>query len=440
MRLRSAGDPGATTGSIMIIIVVTVMLMTTLIVSSSAIRYGLGGAPSPSSSSSSSVATTSATPGPSATTASASSSSTASPASSTSSASPLPPPVAPESSTYQSCVTDSGTVYCVEGNQTYFAQLSGSSGMGGWQATTSYPLDAGTCVAGSGYIYCVDGDDQGAASSSVYYAQLSSSGIGSWKETTSYPFPLDYGPSCVTSGGGIYCLGGNSTVPGTGGSDLVYYAPISSAGVGQWRQVGIYGYSGGVPVAVLNGPGPYVGLGSGPACVTSSGDAYCVGGALCYETIAGPGCVADRYSFYTVLGSGRGIQLPPGASADSPSAWANATIYPDLASLDSSYQDVDNLSCVSASGYIYCVGGGPEGGGVNATYFAPLSGSGIGSWTATTDYPVGIASASCVTDSGYIYCINGVATLGPAGTAVPTSYYAPLSGSGIGPWLPTSDF
>jgi hypothetical protein len=402
----------------MIIIVVIVMLVTTTLVSTSAIVHGIGGSSATATSSSSATTSTPST---------------------SSTASSLPPPTAPASSTYQSCVTDSSTVYCVEGNQTYFAQLSGP-GIGGWQATTSYPFDAGTCVASGGYIYCVDGDDQGAASSSVYYAQLSGSGIGGWSQTTSYPFALDYGPSCVASGGDIYCLGGNSTVPGTGGSDLVYYAPVSGSGVGPWQEAGSYGYSGGVPVAVLNGPGPYVGLGSGPACVTSSGDAYCVGGAVCYETIAGPGCVADRHSFYTVLVSGGGVQLPPGQSSDSPSAWANATSYPDLTSLDSGYQDVNNLSCVADSGYIYCVGGGPEGGGVNATYFAPLSSSGIGSWTASTDYPVGIASASCVTYSGYIYCINGISALVPAGTAVPTSYCAPLSSSGIGAWLPTDDF
>jgi hypothetical protein len=408
---RSAGDPGgttATTGSIIIIIVMMIVITTT--VATSAI-INVSSGPAASSSSSSSVAS--------------------------SSSSVIPLPTAPESSTYQSCISDSNIVYCVEGNQTYYAPLS-SSGIGNWRVTTSYPFESGTCVASGGYIYCIAGEEGGAPSDSVYFAQLSSSGIGRWTQTTSYPFALDYGPSCIASAGYVYCLGGNSTIAGTGGSDLVYYAPISSSGVGSWQQVGTYGYTQGVQVAVLNGPGPYVDLGSGPACVTSSGDAYCVGGAFCYATIAGPGCVADRFSYYAVLSSG--IHAPPGQSPVAKSAWANTTSYPDQTSLDFAYQDVNSLSCVADSGYIYCVGGGPAGGGVNATYFAPLSSSGIGSWTATTDYPVGVASASCVTYSGYIYCINGIAALGPAGVEVPTTYYAPLSSSGIGAWLPTNDF
>jgi hypothetical protein len=353
-----------------------------------------------------------------------------------SSSSGIPTPVAPYSSTYQSCISSVGYVYCVEGNQTYFAPLT-DTGIGNWHVTTSYPLYAGSCVGYSGYIYCVDGEYGGNASDSVYFAKLSETGIGDWSQTTNYPFAEAYAPTCFTSTGSIYCIGGNTTTPGTGGSNLVYQATVSSSGVGPWQQDGVYGYSGTTPVAVLNGAGPYVNLGSGPSCVVASGDAYCVGGADCYETISGPGCVADRFAFYASVNDG--IQAPPGRSA-SPSPWANTTEYPDQPTLDNDYQDVNDLSCVASSGYIYCVGGGSSDESSNSTFFASVSDTGIGSWNATTIYPVDVTSASCVTSDGYIYCINGIAVQPTTGEAIPASYYAPLSSAGIGDWLPTSDF
>jgi hypothetical protein len=172
--------------------------------------------------------------------------------------------------------------------------------------------------------------------------------------------------------------------------------------------------------------------------VTSSGDAYCVGGAFCYPTIGGPGCVGDRFSFYTSIISA--VLVPSVYTSPSTTAWTNTTLYPDLSSMDSGYQDVNNPSCVANSGYIYCVGGGALGNGVNATYFAQLTPSGIGNWTGTSVYPALVASASCVTYSSYIYCINGFPSNPNGDNPVSTSFYAPLSSSGIGRWLPANQF
>jgi hypothetical protein len=103
--------------------------------------------------------------------------------------------------------------------------------------------------------------------------------------------------------------------------------------------------------------------------------------------------------------------------------WSRATDYP---------MPVDEESCVVNSNYIYCVGGrvgGADGGTLKFTsdvYFAPLLSPGIGTWTASTPFPH-FVGAQCMADSGYIYCDS------PSG-----AYYAPISASGVGAWVPTT--
>jgi hypothetical protein len=353
----------------------------------------------------------------------------------------------------QSCLASSGYVYCVQGENTYYAPLS-SSGIGPWKTSTSYPLDAGTCYASGSAVYCLDGRDGGVESNSVYYAIINSSGFGKWTKTTSYPVAESLGgPSCFASTAFIYCLGGNSTVlggapkgspPGTNGSALSYYASVTSSGVGTWQNTSEY------PLAVLYGSGPYTTNGTGPICVGSLGYAYCIAGAYCYNTIAGPGCVSGRYAYYAAMGNG--IQSPvvngtgcPPPGLNCPNNWAKTTNYPDLgSSFDNSYTDVANLSCSTYSSYIYCVGGGYYD-DTNSTYYATVSSSGIGNWTKTTSYPIDVYEATCVTYSGYIYCIDGITlhetanSISPP-TTIGTTYYAPISSSGIGSWVATNDF
>lgn len=148
----------------------------------------------------------------------------------------------------QACVTSSGYVYCVGGSydeneddtaSSYYASLnSGTPGV--WNATTAFPipLDTAACVASSSYIYCIGGYNEtgGSASNStlsnsVWYAPLSSTGIGAWKDTTAYP-PVAFLVSCAASNGYVYCVGGldSSNNP----VDNVYYASLSSTGVGPW--------------------------------------------------------------------------------------------------------------------------------------------------------------------------------------------------------------
>jgi hypothetical protein len=118
---------------------------------------------------------------------------------------------------------------------------------------------------------------------------------------------------------------------------------------------------------------------------------------------------------------------------------------------------VDDHSCVTWGGYIYCVGGRVEHGSLfgidlestsslwwDHTYFAPITASGIGAWQQTTSYGVtepggdgaDIQAHQCVAANSYIYCIGGLTDSGtpPPTNATGAVWYAPLSPSGIGFW------
>jgi hypothetical protein len=203
-------------------------------------------------------------------------------------------------------------------------------------------------VTNSGYIYCIGGLEvqEGSAncappvcfpsagnatpklvfvspSSSVYFAEISSSGVGVWQRSTSYPFPI-VSTSCVIFSDYIYCVSGiiYSSTGAKISSNSSYYASVSTAGVGEWRATTSYPSEKLSPV----------------------------------------------------------FDLPPSA-----------------------------IPCESDSGYIYCIGGTEQiGSEVNSSvYYASLSANGIGTWQKTANYPEEIAQQSCVLFSGSIYCIGG---------------------------------
>lgn len=240
----------------------------------------------------------------------------------------------------QSCVASSGYVYCVGGtyddvgddtSSSYYAPLGGDGVVGAWSPTESFPIpvNSQSCTAWSGYIYCVGGfgEAQGTNKTSflsnfVYYAALSSSGIGPWSKSTSYPENV-FLPSCIAADGFIFCVGGFNSVGNAVSTD--YYSPISSGGVGTWVQTSAY------PVAA-----------EGQTCSASSGYIYCVGGS-------GAGSYLDAFYYAAVSSKGIG-------------GWAQATNYPQSALTD----------CVASSGYLYCVGGANGSAKYGATYYVSL--------------------------------------------------------------------
>ena len=91
-------------------------------------------------------------------------------------------------------------------------------------------------------------------------------------------------------------------------------------------------------------------------------------------------------------------------------SWTSSTTYP---------VGMNGGSCSITSGYIYCVGSGPSP--YNYVYYAPISSTGVGSWTSSTSYPVQMYEAGCSINSGYIYCV------GTGQSPYNYVYYAPIS-------------
>ena len=231
-----------------------------------------------------------------------------------------------------------------------------------WTSTTSYPtgIASQSCVTNSGFIYCVGGTTfPTGITDAVFFATISSSGVGPWASTTSYPVPIAE-QSCVTNSGFIYCVGG--------GTDAVFFATISSSGVGTWNPTTSY------PISIFE-----------QSCVTNSGFIYCVGGT----TTSSP-FITSAVFFATISSSGVGT-------------WNPTTSYPF---------PIAEQSCIARASFVYCVGGqaNPSGFSPGPTidvFFAPISSSGVGTWTTTTSYPFPIAEQSCVTRAALTYCVGG---------------------------------
>src|SRR5438552_14488423 len=228
--------------------------------------------------------------------------------------------------------------------------------------------------------------------------------LGAWTATNNPPSPTQDGTiSCPTFGSYVYCIG--SIVSST--STDAYYAPLSSSGIGSWT-TDAYPYSGG------NGGILAV------SCRIDSGYMHCVGG----ETQGSGKHPINKTYVAPVSSFGIGT-------------WTRATDYPVV---------VADADCVVSGGYMYCIGGttySAAGHGLNASYYAPISSSGIGAWTQTTSYPTGTHGQSCEASGGYVYCVaasigscDGVYLCGPN----PAVYYAALSSSGVGPWTSTTAY
>lgn len=247
----------------------------------------------------------------------------------------------PQTVGLQSCVSYGGYAYCVGGSyddvgddlpSSYYAPLT-SSGVGSWEPTTSYPvsIDSQACVAASGYIYCVAGENETnglnstvISTNSAWYAPLSSSGIGTWEHTTAYPSSVSF-PACAATSADIFCVGGIDT--SNNAVDDVYYAPLSSSGIGPWSSTSAY------PTDAY-----------GQTCVVDLGNIICVGGANNSNN-----GIANVYSA-PVSTAGVG-------------SWHQAPGFPIGV----------ETACAVASGNLYCTGGYQDSSAISeSTYYASV--------------------------------------------------------------------
>lgn len=301
----------------------------------------------------------------------------------------------------QQCINSTGYIYCIGGqdvnggprNEVYSSSAlsSSSPNITSWSSDSHhYPqiIHGQSCVAYSGYVYCVGGTNDGAGDdvASSYYASLGDNGtVGSWVSTTAYPVPIDT-QYCAASSGHIYCVGGNNETDGTNAdsttTNSVWYAPLSSSGIGNWS---------------LSTPYPanlYF-----PSCFASNGYIYCLGGADGNDNSQS----TDYYAALSSTGVG---------------TWTQTTAYPLQAS---------GQACAFSSGYIYCVGGEEDPSSnsyTNAVYYAAVSPGGIGTWKQGSNYPLSVGT-TCVISSGYLYCVGGFD--GSSAGENSATYYIPLT-------------
>ncbi len=274
-----------------------------------------------------------------------------------------------------SCVTYQGYMYCVGGENiltsnpsdlVFYAPIS-ASGVGPWTGTIALPvpMEYQSCAAASGYIYCVGGFN-GSSSfpmTNVYYAALSSSGVGGWTKTNSYPIIIA-AESCNAWATYLFCVGGLQSA--FGAVSAVYYAPISSLGVESWLSTTSYPInSGGLACAIAQ-----------PVSVLT-----CAGG------VPGGFGSATASVYSTVLST-------------SSLSWSSSADYPT---------EVEELSCNSVASYIYCMGGANGGGDLNAVFLGQVTTSGVASWQSTVPLPATDSSLQCASSSDYnsIYCEGG---------------------------------
>lgn len=279
-----------------------------------------------------------------------------------------------------------------------------------WKATANYPLQvsdtvgvwAQQCVNGTAYVYCIGGQDTAYGPHNAVYTSSavssSSSNITSWTpDSNLYPQTI-YGQSCVASSGYAYCVGGTYD---DSGDDVAssYYTSLSSNGiVGKWNSTTAF------PITV-----------DSQSCVASTGYIYCVGG---FDEAEGTNATSyPSTSVYYAPLSSSGI-----------GSWSISTSYPAGIYLP---------SCSAAGGYIYCVGGvDSSGNAVSTNYYAPLSSSGVGTWTQTMAYPIVASGQACAISSGYIYCVGGAGS----SSYLNTVYYATVSSGGIGAWTKAGNY
>jgi len=282
----------------------------------------------------------------------------------------------------ESCVADSGYIYCVGGlvrepsrgstsevtAASYFAPLSGVV-MGNWTRTTDYPFAVfdQSCTASLGYVYCVGGIASNSSQVlAVEYARLSASGIGKWNPATPYPSPVS-ATSCVSYAESMYCVGGlNGTSRAV---SSVYYTKTAGQSL-DWSVAASY-------------PNPV----AGHSCIVHYPGLYCVGGLN--ET-----AYATRDVFFTYLNN-TGL------------SWIASSFYP---------VDVQSQSCVTSSASIYCVGGYDGQSFLASVYYSsigtspenPVSGTAESS-TTTIATNATRGSASFVTTYGSLVVAAGVA-------------------------------
>jgi hypothetical protein len=271
-----------------------------------------------------------------------------------------------------------------------------------WLSSSTYSpagIDLQSCVYNADFaaFYCVGGNDGTSYTNVVQHASVSPPGtVQGWTATTAYPLSTA-GESCAALSVYLYCVGGYN---GASRSNAVYYAQPSQTGIGSWTAAISY------PI--------FVNLLS---CVVQGTYLYCIGGydgskyynSTDYAQLSTSGGLASWTSSTGVVRGNPGYPTPIGAE-----------------------------SCVTYSGYLYCIGGYNGNQSISSVYYTSFQGSGaLNHWSNTTAYPFATYGVSCAAQSGYIYCVGGYSSKGYSNS----TYYANILPSGaLGSWVQTTTY
>ncbi|MCI4319035.1 MAG: hypothetical protein L3K23_02745 [Thermoplasmata archaeon] len=307
-----------------------------------------------------------------------------------------------------SCVANGTFVYCVGGqnfqtgtdlSDVFFANVSAAGVSGPWSETTDYAAASGTtgsggvgvefpsCVYYQGYVYCVGGAHSGSPSivSQVFFAPLSAQGVGAWAETTDYGAASGssgtggvaaFDLSCAPANGYAYCVGG--------GNSKVFFASLSSSGVGAWTETTDFAATSGTS----GSGGESV---TATSCVTNASYLYCIGGSA--------GGATSKVFFAPVSSSGVG-------------AWTEATDYGAASgTVGSGGLPIYATACLVYVQWVLCVDGNNRTNtAVDNVSYAQLSSTGVGAWAAGTAYgdaPLFSYYLSCVLAKLNALCTGG---------------------------------
>ncbi len=105
---------------------------------------------------------------------------------------------------------------------------------------------------------------------------------------------------------------------------------------------------------------------------------------------------------------------------------------------------VQDQSCVTANNFIYCMGGSngnSNGYAANVVQYAqiPSGGGATYAWHTTNSLAVPTLSEGCVTANGYIYCVGGDSAAYGGSYLATVQYAKILSGGGTSTWTSQSD-
>jgi len=264
---------------------------------------------------------------------------------------------------------------------------AGNKNTSAWTNTAStYTTNRVTpaAVAYNGYIYIAGGCSTaftvGAFSggctagneiSTVYYAAINPDGsLGTWNNNSAYNLPATRAAGCLVGVGGyLYYAGGEDST--STATSTVYYNQIGANGTpGSWSTA-----TNGLPAARA-----WMG------CDVFNGYAYITGGLD--NTAA-----AQANVYYSPsLASGGNIT----------SAWGSYGTNFTTAR--------ENLSAVTAGGYLYILGGDDKTNpqlDVQFVQLNPSTGSPTGAWAYGTDLPQPVSGQGAFAANGYIYLIGG---------------------------------